>query len=432
MDAKKYYIETYGCQMNQADSELIAGLLQDVCYRPTSNPENADIILINSCSVRENADRRAIARLSQFKSLKKSKPELLLGLIGCVAQRDQGAILTDKKYVDLILGPDTYRNLPEIISQAQTPYVDVNLSRTEVYDDLVPIRSSTVNAWVSIMRGCNKFCSFCIVPYLRGRERSRSPLSIVNEIKKALKDGHKEVTLLGQNVNSYHYAEYRFPELLEAVAAIPNLRRIRFTSPHPRDVNEQMLEVMRSHPNICKQIHLPLQAGSSRILKLMNRTYDQEHYLRVVEMIRTYLPQAAITTDIIVGFPDETSDDFEQTLEVMRAVKFDTAFMFKYSPRVGTKAAEMDDNIPEEEKSRRLKVVIQLQKKHTLERNKSLVGTIQEILIDGSSKKNPAEMSGRTDTNKIVVLKEGRPQIGEFYRVKIEEAVGVSLFGKIT
>ncbi|MFA7710033.1 MAG: radical SAM protein, partial [Candidatus Neomarinimicrobiota bacterium] len=196
--------------------------------------------------------------------------------------------------------------------------------------------------------------------------------------------------------------------------------------------NEQMLEVMRSHPNICKQIHLPLQAGSSRILKLMNRTYDQEHYLRVVEMIRTYLPQAAITTDIIVGFPDETSDDFEQTLEVMRAVKFDTAFMFKYSPRVGTKAAEMDDNIPEEEKSRRLKVVIQLQKKHTLERNKSLVGTIQEILIDGSSKKNPAEMSGRTDTNKIVVLKEGRPQIGEFYRVKIEEAVGVSLFGKIT
>jgi len=431
MDTKKYYIETYGCQMNEADSELVAGLLENARYRSTSDPGEADIILINSCSVRENADRRAIARLSQFKNWKRTKPDSLLGLIGCVAQRGQESILTDKKYVDLILGPDTYRNLPSILEQARTPVVDIKLSRTEVYDDLAPLRQSVVNAWVSIMRGCNKFCSFCIVPYLRGRERSRSPISIEREIRKALKDGYKEVTLLGQNVNSYHYAEYHFPELLETVAGIPDLKRIRFTSPHPCDVDKRMMEVIRSHSNICRHIHLPLQAGSTRILKLMNRSYDQKHYLRVIEMIRKYLPQAAITTDIIVGFPDESQVDFEQTLAVMQAVRFDTAFMFKYSPRAGTKAAAMVDNVPEEEKSARLKTVIHLQKKHTLERNKALVGTIQDILIDGISKKNPTEMVGRTDTNKIVVLKKGHPQIGEICQVKIEKAMGVSLFGKI-
>jgi len=432
MSAKKYYIETYGCQMNEADSELVAGLLQKTGYSMTAVPDQADVILVNSCSVRENADRRAIARLSQFKNLKKANPELILGLLGCVAQRDKGKLLAERKYIDLILGPDAYRDLPEILEQCRTPFIDVDLSRTEVYDDLVPFRQSAVNAWISIMRGCNKFCTFCIVPYLRGRERSRSPQSIINEIGKALTDGYREVTLLGQNVNSYHFEEYRFPELLETVAAVPDLHRVRFTSPHPRDVDERMLAVMQSHKNICKQIHLPLQAGSSRVLKLMNRSYNHEHYLKVVEMIRNYLPQAAITTDIIVGFPDESAEDFEQTLAVMQAVRFDAAFMFKYSPRAGTKAAEMPDNVPEEEKARRLKAIIQLQKTHTLESNKALIGTVQEILIDGPSRKNPDEMIGRTDTNKIVVLKEGHPQVGEFCQVKIEKAVGVSLFGKIT
>jgi len=432
MSMKKYYIETYGCQMNAADSELVAGLLQKTGYHATAIPDEADVILVNSCSVRENADRRAIVRLSQFKNLKKTNPELILGLIGCVAQRDKGELLAERQYIDLILGPDTYRDLPAILEQCRTPFIDVNLSRTEVYDDLVPFRQSVVNAWVSIMRGCNKFCTFCIVPYLRGRERSRSPQSITNEIGKALTDGYREVTLLGQNVNSYHFEEYRFPELLETLTTIPDLRRIRFTSPHPRDVDERMLAVMQSHQNICKQIHLPLQAGSSRMLKLMNRSYSLEHYLNVVDMIRRYLPQAAITTDIIVGFPDERPEEFEETLAVMQAVRFDAAFMFKYSPRAGTKAAEMPDNVPEEEKARRLKAIIQLQKTHTLERNKAMVGTVQEILIDGTSRKNPDEMIGRTDTNKIVVIKEGHPAVGEFCQVKIEKAVGVSLFGKIT
>ena len=391
MEARKFYIETYGCQMNEADSELVIGLLRGANYQPTAIPEEADLILINSCSVRENAEKRAIARLAQFKSLKKKKPELLLGLIGCVAQRNYDEILTENKFVDLVLGPDSYRNLPEYLNQEQMPIVDVNLSRTEVYDELIPSRNSVVNAWVSIMRGCNKFCTFCIVPYVRGRERSRSPQSIIDEIRQALNDGYREVTLLGQNVNSYHYEAYRFPELLGVVAAIPDLRRIRFTSPHPGDVDEKMLAVMQSHSNICKQIHLPLQAGSSRILKLMNRSYDQVHYLKVVNLIREFLPQVALTTDIIVGFPGETADDFEQTLQVMQAVKFDSAFMFKYSPRPGTKAAKMTDDVPEEEKSRRLKAVIQLQKSHTLERNKALVGTVQEVLIDGTSKKNPDE-----------------------------------------
>ncbi|MFH1212969.1 MAG: tRNA (N6-isopentenyl adenosine(37)-C2)-methylthiotransferase MiaB [Candidatus Neomarinimicrobiota bacterium] len=431
MNGKKYYIETYGCQMNEADSELVAGLLQQAHYQPTTVPEDASVILVNSCSVRENADRRAIARLSQFKNLKMNRPDLVLGILGCVAQRDRGKILAERKYIDLVLGPDAYRDLPEILEQCRTPYFDVNLSRTEVYDDLIPFRKSAVNAWVSIMRGCNKFCTFCIVPYLRGRERSRPPDSIVAEIRQALKDGYREVTLLGQNVNSYHFSEYRFPELLRSVASIENLRRIRFTSPHPRDVDEEMLAVMQANPNLCKQIHLPLQAGSSRVLQMMNRSYDQAHYLKVVEMIRKYLPQAAITTDIIVGFPDESATDFEDTLAVMRSVRFDAAFMFKYSPRSGTKAAAMPDNVPEDEKARRLKEVIQLQKNHTLERNKAMIGTVQEILIDGVSKKNPAEMIGRTDTNKIVVLKEGHASIGEFCTVRIEKAIGVSLFGKI-
>ncbi len=431
MSSKKYYIETYGCQMNEADSELVAGLLQQSGYRNTAYPEEADIILVNSCTVRENAERRAIARLSQFKNLKKTNPELMLGLIGCVAQRDRGKLLTERKYIDLIIGPDAYRSLPKVIEKHQTPFIDVRLSRTEVYDDLLPFRQSVVNAWISIMRGCDKFCTFCIVPYVRGRERSRSPESILHEINKALADGYREVTLLGQNVNSYIFGKHRFPDLLDTVAKIPDLRRIRFTSPHPQDVDERMLTVMQSHQNICKHVHLPLQAGSSRVLKLMNRSYDQEHYLKVVKMIRQYLPQASITTDLIVGFPDEKPEDFEQTLKVMQAVRFDAAFMFKYSPRPGTKAARMPDNVPEEEKTQRLEAVIQLQKRHTLERNKASVGTIQEILIDGASKKNPSEMIGRTDTNKIVVIKKGQPRIGEFYQVKITEAAGVSLFGKI-
>ncbi len=431
MNSKKYYIETYGCQMNEADSEIMAGLLERVNYTSTYSPEEADIILVNTCSVRHGADSRAIARVSQFKHLKEQNPDLLLGLVGCVAQRDKGKILEDKPFIDLVLGPDTYRQIPELIARQELPFVDVHLSKQEVYDGLTPFRKTRVNAWVSIMRGCDKFCSYCIVPFTRGRERSRSVKSIVEEVRQAVSDGYIEVTLLGQNVNSYSYEENRFPDLLLTVAEIPGVKRIRFTSPHPEDVNDAMLKVMHEHENICKHIHLPLQAGSTKILKSMNRTYTQEEYLNLVDKIRKYMPGCGITTDIIVGFPGETQDDFNDTLYVMDQVVFDNAYMFKYSPRPNTSAAKLSNDVPENEKSERLNTIIEKQKIHTLQKNRALIGTVQSVLVDGISKKDSNEKIGRTDTNKLVILKEGDADIGNIVNIQIIDAAGVSLFGKI-
>ncbi len=431
MNVKKYYIETYGCQMNEADSELIAGMLEEFSCRSVDKPGEADVILVNTCTVRENAERRAISRLDQFKSLKKKNPDLILGLLGCVAQRDRGKIISEKPFIDLILGPDSYKHLPEIFNGRKFPLVNVKLSKTEVYEGVTPYRRSKVNAWISIMRGCDKFCSYCIVPYTRGRERSRSIKSIVNEAKKAVGDGYKELTLLGQNVNSYRYENYKFPDLLEAVSNVKEVKRIRFTSPHPNDIDDRMLEVMRDHQNICKHIHLPLQSGSSRVLNLMNRGYDQEKYLSVVKKIRTCLSDVAITTDIIVGFPGETEENFLETLNVMDKVVFDSAFMFKYSPRPGTKASLMKDDVSEDEKADRLTRVIEKQREHTLIRNSAFVGSIQEVLIEDLSKKDPNEKMGRTETNKVVIIKKGDAEIGDLVKVNIEKAVGVSLFGEI-
>jgi len=431
MKAGKYYIETYGCQMNEADSEIIAGLLERENYSATCNPNEADIILVNTCSVRHGADNRAISRLSQFKSLKKTNPNLLLGLVGCVAQRDRGKILEEKPFIDLVLGPDAYRQIPELIVNKPHSFIDVNLSKKEVYDGLMPFRNSLVNAWVSIMRGCDKFCSYCIVPYTRGRERSRPIKSIIDEIKLAVHDGYQEITLLGQNVNSYHHEDNRFPELLIQVAQIPGVKRIRFTSPHPEDVNTRMLEVMRDYENICKHIHLPLQSGSTKVLSMMNRSYTQEKYFDFVANIRKYLPDCGITTDIIVGFPGETTTDFEETLHVMDNVIFDNAYMFKYSPRPYTAAAKLADDVSEQEKAERLICIIAKQKKHTLFRNRQTIGTVQSILIDGCSKKNADEKIGRTDSNKLVILKEGNADIGDLIDILITGAPGVSLFGKI-
>lgn len=431
MNSKKYYIETYGCQMNEADSEIMAGLLERVNYTSTYLPEEADIILVNTCSVRQGADNRAIARLSQFKHFKKQNPDLLLGLVGCVAQRDKGKILEEKPFIDLVLGPDTYRQIPELIARQELPFVDVHLSKQEVYDGLTPFRKTRVNAWVSIMRGCDKFCSYCIVPFTRGRERSRSVKSIVEEVRQAVSDGYIEVTLLGQNVNSYCHEEIRFPDLLLTIAEIPGVKRIRFTSPHPEDIDEAMLKVMYKHENICKHIHLPLQAGSTKILKSMNRTYTQEEYLTVVDKIREYIPGCGITTDMIVGFPGETRDDFYDTLYVMDQVVFDNAYMFKYSPRPNTSAAKLPDDVLENEKSERLNTVIEKQKVHTLQKNRALIGTVQSVLVDGISKKDSNEKIGRTDTNKLVILKEGDADIGNIVNIRIIDAAGVSLFGKI-
>jgi len=431
MSMRKYYIETYGCQMNVADSELVAGILEEQSYRTVGNPEDADLILVNTCSVRENADKRAIARLRQFKHLKKQNPNLLLGLMGCVAQRDRGRILEENSFIDIVLGPDTYRRFPEIIEKMELPFIDVQLSRHEVYDDLLPKRQESVNAWISIMRGCDKFCAFCIVPFTRGRERSRSVGSILREVKDTVAGGFKEITLLGQNVNSYRFEDIRFPELLEGVAAAAGNLRIRFTSPHPRDVDDKMLAVMQKYDNICSHIHLPLQAGSTKVLKAMNRNYTQKDYLELVEKIRYYLPDVALTTDLIVGFPGETATDFAETLFVMDRVMFDNAFMFKYSPRPMTQAAKMSDDVSEVEKSDRLLQVIEKQKMHTDFRNRAVVGTLQEVLIDDYSKKNPVEKRGRTLSNKIVILKRGNPELGSLVQVKVSEAAGVSLFGEL-
>jgi tRNA-2-methylthio-N6-dimethylallyladenosine synthase len=431
MISGKYYIETYGCQMNEADSELVAGILEQMQYEPCSDPAKADIIIINSCSVREGADARALARLSQFKSLKTQRPEVKLGLIGCVAQRDKGAIIRNRPYLDFVIGPDAYRQLPEVFQNGHQPFIATHLSCTETYEDLPVRRNQGVNAWVPIMRGCNKFCTFCIVPFVRGRERSRSVNSILKEVQSAADEGYKEVTLLGQNVNSYVYQDYHFPQLLAKVAQIDKIKRIRFTSPHPADVTPDMLTVMRDHGNICKHIHLPLQAGSDKILAAMNRNYTQRDYLRLVETIKQILPECALTTDIIVGFPGETKDDFRETVKVMNLVRFDGAFMFQYSPRPNTKASKLPDDVPPEEKQARLAEIIALQKKNTLERNQALIGSIQTVLVEGISKKSPYEMFGRTDGNKITIIKSNSVKVGDLVEVRIEQTAGVSLFGRV-
>lgn len=431
MQRKKYYIETYGCQMNVADSELVAGILEQLQFEACFQPDEADLILVNSCSVREGADARALARLSQFKSLKKAKPDLKLGLIGCVAQRDKGNILRKRPYIDFILGPDAYRQIPQAVMNGHAPYVAVQLSRCETYEGMPLKREKGINAYIPIMRGCDKFCTFCIVPFVRGRERSRALASIVAEVSQAVAAGYQEITLLGQNVNSYRYEEYRFPELLRAVAQVPGVRRVRFTSPHPADVTSDMLQVMQEYSNICKHIHLPLQAGSDRVLQAMNRNYTQSDYLRLVDQIRRFLPDCALTTDIIVGFPGETETDFRSTVKVMESVVFDAAFMFQYSPRPGTRASRLVDDVPLEEKHHRLETIINLQKQHTLQRNQALVGTIQEILIEGKSKKRAIEMYGRTDGNKITIVTNHKADIGDWLKVKIQRAAGVSLFGSV-
>ncbi len=431
---KSYYIETYGCQMNVADSELIAGLLMQNGYESTTDIHRASAIFVNTCAIREHAEEKVHSRLGEFNQIKKQNPGVIIGVLGCMVQHLKDDILEHKPYVDIVLGPDSYRNLPDILNRKNkdaSQIVDTTLSRFEVYDDLFPSRKEGINAWISIMRGCDKFCSFCIVPFTRGRERSRSVASIVREAEQAVAQGFAEITLLGQNVNSYHYQEDRFPELLDRVAQVPGIKRIRFTSPHPSDVTEKMLDVMAAHRNLCNYIHFPLQAGSDAVLKRMNRTYTRDHFVRMVGLIRDKLPGVGISTDIIVGFPGETDEDFRQTLEVMEAVKFDSAFTFKYSPRPWTKAAQYSHQVPEYVKQACLEELIQLQKKHTLLRNQELVGTDQEVLVEKESKRSDRQWAGRTDANKWVIFDKGEARIKDIVTVRIEEARGVSLHGTI-
>jgi len=432
MDQKTYYIETYGCQMNVYDSELVSNMMKLSGYKQTDNLEIADAIFLNTCSIREKAEETVHNRLSNFQHLKRKNPSMLIGVLGCMAQNLKDVLLEDKPYVDIILGPDSYRNLPKIIkdrTKSSDHLVDTKLSKFEIYDDLFPARTEGVNSWVSIMRGCDKFCTFCIVPFTRGRERSRPIDSIVKEVEDGVQNGFVEFTLLGQNVNSYKTPDGKFPRLLDRIAQIDGVKRLRFTSPHPQDVDDEMLEVMVKHDNICNQVHLPLQAGSDRILKRMNRSYTSADFLALAEKIRAYMPDCTLTTDVIVGFPGETEEEFLETLSVIDKIKFNFAYMFKYSSRPGTKASQYDEQIEEDAKQDRLERLIELQLKNTLIQNKSLIGKTVKVLVEKVSKKSKDQWSGRTEGGMWVIFDRNNENIGEVINIRIDDARGVTLFG---
>lgn len=438
LNDKKLFIETYGCQMNVADSEVVASIMQMDGFELTDKITDADAVFVNTCSVRDNAEQKIYQRLKYYQSLKKKRKKMVIGVIGCMAERVKENLLTEHG-VDMVVGPDAYLDIPNLINTVEKgeKAINVELSKTETYRDIMPTRiGSSISGFVSIMRGCNKFCTYCVVPYTRGRERSRDIESILNEIKDLESRKFKEVTLLGQTVNSYKFEKdgktIMFPELLQIVAeAVPNMR-IRFTSPHPKDMNDETINMIARYPNICRFIHLPVQSGSNKILKLMNRNYTREWYFDRVDTIRRLISDCAIGTDIFCGFCDETEEDHQNTLDLMRVVKFDQAFMFKYSERPGTIAAKrMIDNIPENVKIRRLNEIIALQNEISNKSNQADVGKIYEVLVEGFSKRSREQLFGRTSQNKVVIFpREGR-KIGEFINVKILSASSATLIGEV-
>lgn len=435
---KKIHIETYGCQMNISDSEVVASILKNEGYEYTKDINNADVILLNTCSIREHAEIKIVQRLNELKKLKKVKETLLLGVIGCMAERLNNRLFEKKGLVDVVAGPDSYRSLPQLLNEAfkKRLAMNVELSLTETYSGIFPYRydDNGISAFVSIMRGCNNFCSYCIVPYTRGRERSRDVDSIVSEVLKLQQQGYKEVTLLGQNVNSYSFEKdgetVTFPQLMERVAlAVPNMR-IRFTTSHPKDMDDSLLYVMAKYDNIAKWIHLPVQSGSTTVLQRMNRRYTREWYLERVAAIHRILPDASITTDIMCGFSDETDAEHEETLSLMREVGYDTSYMFKYSEREGTVASKrMPDNIPDEVKTKRLNEIIALQNEISRKNYAEDEGKIFDVMIDGSAKKNAGEWRGRTSQNKTVVFPATNVDLGQIVRVKIESSSSATLKG---
>ena len=429
----KIYIETYGCQMNVADSELVLGILKNKGYAITKEIGDADVILLNTCSVRDNAEQKIYHRLDHLKNVKRKNPGTVIGILGCMAERLRKNLIEEKKIVDVVVGPDEYRRLPEYIDTAfgGEKGIGVKLSRTETYDDIIPYREDGLSAWISVMRGCDKFCTFCVVPFTRGRERSRSLDSIVNEIKQLSGRGFREVTLLGQNVNSYDDNGNDFADLLAACAVVDRSIRVRFTTSHPQDLSNKLLYTIAEHPNICNYIHLPVQSGSNRILELMNRTYSIEHYLDLIDKARKIIPGVSFSTDIITGFPTETMEDHLMTIDVMQKVRYDGAYMFKYSPRKGTKAYDMNDDVPDDIKTKRLNEIIDLQQQISYEINNSQIGSEEIILVEGQSKKSEDFLSGRTDTNKVVII-HGQNGIstGDYVKVKINRATSATLFGE--
>ena len=421
--------------MNFADSEVVAAVMKMADYELCDSIDVADAIFINTCSIREHAEVKAMSRLEFFRQLKRKKKNLLVGVIGCMAERMQKELL-EHPAVDLVAGPDSYLDLPNLIAQAEQgeKSINIDLSLTETYKDILPQRigGNRISGFVSIMRGCNNFCSYCIVPYTRGRERSRPYNSILNEVQDLYNRGYKEVTLLGQNVNSYNFEGMNFASLLENLAqAVPGIR-IRFTTSHPKDMSEETIIVISKYPNLCKHIHLPVQSGSSRILKLMNRKYTREWYLERIALIRKYIPDCGISTDMFTGFHSETEEDHRETLSLMREVGYDSAFMFKYSERKGTFASEnLPDDVPEEVKLRRLQEMIDLQMELSLESNKRDIGKEFEVLVEGYSKRSKEQLSGRTSQNKVVLFENQGQKVGDLVRVKIKDASAITLFGDI-
>ena len=432
MKSKKLLIETYGCQMNVADSEVIASIMKMQDYDTCDTIEEADAVLLNTCSIRDNAEQKIYHRLEFFQSLKKKK-HLIVGVVGCMAERVKEELI-EKHGVDIVAGPDSYLTLPELFAQVEAgeKAINVELSTTETYRDIIPERvcGNHISGFVSIMRGCNNFCHYCIVPYTRGRERSRDVESIKNEVIDLQNRGYKEVTLLGQNVNSYHFEDIDFPQLLRIVAqTVPNMR-IRFSTSHPKDMSDETLRVIAEEPNVCKHIHLPVQSGSTRILQLMNRKYTREWYLERVAAIRRIIPDCGLSTDLFSGYCSETEEDHQMSLSLMRECAYDSAFMFKYSERPGTYASKhLPDDIAEEVKVRRLNELIALQNELSAESNQRCVGHEYEILVEGFSKRSREQLYGRTEQNKVVVFDKGNVHIGEYVRVKITESSSATLKG---
>ena len=431
---KRLFIETYGCQMNAGDSEIVVSIMQDEGYVYTADISEADVILINTCSIRDNAEQRIWGRLNDMRRYRKARPSLVVGIIGCMAERLKEKLIEDGG-VDVVAGPDSYRDLPRLVREAESggKGINVMLSKEETYAEIAPVRldRNGVSAFIAIMRGCNNYCAYCVVPYTRGIERSRDPETIVAEARSLFDNGYREVTLLGQNVNSYRFGEVGFPELMSRVAEISPLLRVRFATSHPKDMSDRLLDVMSRYDNICKAIHLPAQSGSSVVLERMNRKYTREWYLDRIAAIRRYMPDCAITTDLIAGFCGETEEDHLQTLSLMREVGYESAYMFKYSERPNTfSARHFTDDVPDEVKGRRLNEIIALQNELSVESNRRDVGKEFTILVEGESKRSPEQLCGRTSQNKMVVFDRGDHKAGDYVRVRITGSSSATLFGE--
>ncbi|HEY2956312.1 MAG TPA: tRNA (N6-isopentenyl adenosine(37)-C2)-methylthiotransferase MiaB [Candidatus Eisenbacteria bacterium] len=426
----RVFLETYGCQMNVADSEVMAGVLERAGMTLTDRPEDADAVVLNTCAIREHAEQRVLGRLGEFARLKAARPSLVVGVAGCMAQHLRARLLDRARVLDLVVGPDGYRQLPDLLRRAAgEPVAHVRLDRDETYGDLEPRRGSGVRAWVTVQRGCDKFCAYCVVPYTRGRERSLPLADLVAQVRRAVDQGYREVVFLGQTVNSYHDGERDFADLLRATDQVEGLLRIRFTSPHPSDMSERVIEAIASCARVCPQVHLPLQSGSDRVLAAMERTYTLERYLAIAARLRAAMEDLALSTDIIVGFPGESEEDFERTMTVMHELRFDSAFLFKYSARPDTKAWRWTETVSEENKGERLERLIALQQAISGEINDRWIGREAEVLVEGPARRNPAQLFGKSAQFKSVVFPDDGTPAGTLRRVRIVGATPLTLFG---